>query len=77
MCDPTNHKSYGSGVTAVTEVRKCIVSILDDIIVFFYRFFYDTAARGSLMQSPNAKAVSGNVFPLLLLHITHKSIRTL
>ena len=34
MCDATNHKSYGSGLTAVTEVHKRIVYILNNIIVF-------------------------------------------
>ena len=36
-----------------------------------------TVACGSLMQSPNAKAVSGNVFPLLLVHIVQKYLITL
>ena len=41
MCDATNHESYGSGLTAVTEVRKRLVYMLDDIIVFFYGQVYD------------------------------------
>ena len=72
MCHLTQPNLFILGLKYVNELRHRIVYMLDDIIVFFYRFFYDTAARGSLMQSPNAKAVSGNVFPLLLLHITYK-----
>ena len=41
MCDVTSHNSFGSGPTAVTEVRKCVVYILDKIIVFFYQRLYN------------------------------------
>ena len=36
MCDPTNHKSYGLGLIAVTEVRKGEVYMLGDLIFIFY-----------------------------------------
>ena len=65
MCNnATKHKSYGTGLTAFNKVHKRTVYILRDIIIFFYRWFYDTAARGSLMESPNAKAVYGNISPV-------------
>ena len=32
MCDPTNNKSYGLGITDLNESRKRIISILDDIM---------------------------------------------
>ena len=57
MCDATNYTSYGSGLTAVTDVRKLIVYIVDDIIVLFYRMVIQyTAVRGSLKQPANVKA---------------------
>ena len=31
---------YGSGLTDITELRNDIFSILDDIIAFYYRWFY-------------------------------------
>ena len=61
MCGATNHKSYGLGLTAFDEVGKRIVYILDYTIVFFYQYFYDTSARGALVQHKNVKAVSRNV----------------
>ena len=69
MCNATNHKSHGSGLPSVNEVHKHIVYILD--IYFGKMVIQCTAARGSLMQTPNTKAVSGNVLPMLLTHIVH------
>ena len=40
MCDVTNYKSYGLGLAAANEVRKYIVYIIDNIIVFFYQWLY-------------------------------------
>ena len=77
MYDATNHMSYGSGVTYFNEVRKRMFSILENVIAFFYFWFYNTAACGYIMQPPNTKAVSGHFSPLLMLHITFKKIRTL
>ena len=37
MCDVTDNKSFGSGLTSIDKVRKCIYYILDDIFVFFYQ----------------------------------------
>ena len=34
MCDVINKEPHGSGLTAVPEVRKCVVNILDGIIDF-------------------------------------------
>ena len=36
MSDVTNNKTFGSGLTAITEVRKPIDCILDNIFVSFY-----------------------------------------
>ena len=41
MSDATGNKSFGSGLTASNEVRKHIVYMTYDIIVLFYRWFYD------------------------------------
>ena len=38
MFNATNNKSYGSGLTYLNEICKRIVSIIGDIIVFFYRW---------------------------------------
>ena len=50
-----NHfNSFGSVLTAVNEVRKRIVFILGNIIVFFCRLVIQcTVACGSLMQPSN------------------------
>ena len=78
MCDPTNHESYGQGLKAVTDVHNRVVYMLDDIIVIFQRWLYNIlCARGSLMQPPVTKAVSGNVSPMQLLLIAYKYTRTL
>ena len=50
-----HHKLYNLEITAFNEVRKRIVSILDDVIILFYRWFYDTAARGSLVYNAAGK----------------------
>ena len=39
MSDATNNNSFGLGLTAVNEVRKCIEYIIDDIFVFFYQTY--------------------------------------
>ena len=36
MSDATDNKSFGSGLTKMSEVRKRIYYILDDIFIFFY-----------------------------------------
>ena len=41
MCDATHLKSFGLEITALNKVRRCIVYTLNDIIIFFYRWFYD------------------------------------
>ena len=41
MCSANNCDPFGLGLTAVTEVRKHTVYILDDIIVFFYQGLYN------------------------------------
>ena len=41
MCNVNNHKSYGLGITAVTETRKHIAGIFDDVFVFLYQWLYD------------------------------------
>ena len=63
MFDLTNHKSNGLVITSYNEVCKRIVYILDNINVYFYWWFYDTAAI-------NTKVVSSKSPPLLLQHIT-------
>ena len=37
MINATDNKSFGLGLRAINEVRKCIDYILDDIFVFFYQ----------------------------------------
>ena len=61
MYDANNYRSYCLGIKAVNEVCKHIVYILLDIIVFFYRWFYNARDHGSLMPTPDSKALSGNV----------------
>ena len=41
MCDPNNHKSYGLGLTVVTEVYNIVFYILENIIVIFYQRLYN------------------------------------
>ena len=41
MCDATNHKPFDAVLTDVHEVRRRIVHILDNMIVFFYRWLCD------------------------------------
>ena len=73
FCGVTRHKSFGSGLTAINEVRKCVVFILGDISIFIYLCLYyilwivDLWWNQSLEMSP----------PLLLSHIVHKNIGTL
>ena len=55
-------------LTSVAEICNCAVYIIDDIFVFCIDGLLYTADRGSLMNPPNAKAVSGNAPPLLMLH---------
>ena len=51
MCYVNHHKLLVSGLTAVNEVRKRIVYILDEIIVFFYRRLGDNnSIRKTLFQ---------------------------
>ena len=37
MSDATDNKSFGSGLTAINEVRKRIVYMTYEIILFFFR----------------------------------------
>ena len=37
MSDATNNNSFGLGLTAINEVRKCIDYIIDDKYFFFYQ----------------------------------------
>ena len=41
MCDVTHNKSFALVLTAIKEVRNCIVYIIYEIIVFFCQYFYD------------------------------------
>ena len=60
MSDVTNHNPFGSGLTSVTEVCKCLLYILDNIIIISFRWLNNIlCAPGSLMH-PNAKAVNEN-----------------
>ena len=65
-------KIDGLVLTAFNEVRKCIVYILDDIIVFFYQWLYNAAAYSYLIHPLDTKYFSGNASPLLLLNMTYK-----
>ena len=38
MCDATHDKLFGSGQTAVNEVCRYLVYILDDIYIYIYIF---------------------------------------
>ena len=77
MCDATYHKSYGLGVTSVTEVRKCIVYMYTSQYKCFLlpSFIQYNATHRSPMQPPNAKSVSVDVLTLVLLHISFKHMR--
>ena len=60
MCDVNNHDPCGPGLTSVTEVRKCLLYILENIIIILCQCLYNIlCATGSLMH-PNAKAVNVN-----------------
>ena len=41
MCDATHDNSFGLVLTAINEVFKCIVYIVEDIIILFWRWLYD------------------------------------
>ena len=41
LCDMTHHKQFGSGMTAVNEVRRRKMFITDHIYILCYRWFYD------------------------------------
>ena len=60
MSDSTNRKSYCLVTTYVTEVRKCIAYILDNIIISCTDGY---TSHGSLMQLQNSTAVSGKSPP--------------
>ena len=68
MCNETHNKLYGLGLTDVIEVRKHIVYMPDNIIVFLPEVIQYTAARGSLMQLSYTTEVSENVYHLFLIH---------
>ena len=63
MCDVINPKSYGSGLTDVTGVRKRIFYIVEKLYIYLPIFIWYTVARDSLIQPPNRKVVSGNTPP--------------
>ena len=66
MCNLTHCESYGLELIAVTEVRKHLVYIPEDMIVSFYLWIYDILCDyGSL----DSKLVSSNASPLMLLLI--------
>ena len=72
MYDETNHNSYGSRLTSVTEVHTRVVYILDNI--FHQWLCAIPCVHDYFMQLPNTKAVSGNVSPLLLLILVYTYI---
>ena len=37
MCNATHHKSLGTGLTAIHEIRRGIVYILENVVVFLFR----------------------------------------
>ena len=41
ICDATHHKKFGLVLTALNELHRHMVFILDDIIVFLCRLLYD------------------------------------
>ena len=69
MCNETNNKSYGSGLTSTNKLRKSILYILDNIIFFVTMIIQYTADHGSRIQPPNSKAVSCN--PPLLVYAAY------
>ena len=73
MCDATNHKSYGLGLTSFNKVRKHKYFTHENITIFFYQWFYDNAEPGSLMLPPDFNAVYGTPPPpFFMLHVTNK-----
>ena len=49
-----------------SEVRNNIVYIIEDLIIFFCQWFYNTAARGSLMQPQNVNMYLSMFIPSFL-----------
>ena len=77
MGNLTDHKSHGSGLTDMKKLHKRVVYILDDLFFLSPMVILYTVSCVYLMQPPNANTVSGNVSPLLPLHISYKYVRTI
>ena len=52
MSDATHNKSFGSGLTAIIDVRKRINYILDNIFVFVYQWLNNVVVYDVYLPYP-------------------------